>query len=106
MATHLSHFKSRDDLQISCGELGTDEETGKAPKKGRRRRKGPAKAAQAPPEVPPTQGQGEKSCKKGKGKRKEVESSAAWCAVCGAEFPSRSKMFQHIKSTGHAAPKS
>mmetsp|Transcript_11327 Transcript_11327/g.28490 ORF Transcript_11327/g.28490 Transcript_11327/m.28490 type:complete len:621 (-) Transcript_11327:255-2117(-) len=27
------------------------------------------------------------------------------CAVCGEEFPSRSKLFQHIKATGHAALK-
>merc|ERR1712014_188152 len=27
------------------------------------------------------------------------------CAVCKETFPSRSKMFQHIKTTGHAASK-
>merc|ERR1712228_498214 len=27
------------------------------------------------------------------------------CAVCSETFPSRSKMFQHIKATGHAALK-
>lgn len=27
------------------------------------------------------------------------------CAVCGEGFPSRTKMFQHIKATGHAALK-
>jgi len=30
---------------------------------------------------------------------------AATCAVCGEEFSSRTKMFQHIKATGHAALK-
>jgi hypothetical protein len=27
------------------------------------------------------------------------------CAVCGAQCPSRSQLFKHIKATGHAAPK-
>ena len=24
------------------------------------------------------------------------------CGICGGEFPSRSKLFEHIKSSGHA----
>ena len=27
------------------------------------------------------------------------------CGVCGGEFPSRSKLFEHIKSSGHAVLK-
>lgn len=29
----------------------------------------------------------------------------ATCAVCGKQFESRSKMFEHLKTSGHAAPK-
>jgi DnaJ family protein A protein 5 len=50
--------------------------------------------------------------KVGKRKNKKVTrlddanmSSANACKVCGAPFPSRSKLFEHIKAKGHAAVK-
>jgi DnaJ family protein A protein 5 len=30
---------------------------------------------------------------------------AASCLICNAEFPSKTKLFEHIKQTGHAALK-
>ncbi|XP_064384810.1 dnaJ homolog subfamily C member 21-like isoform X2 [Halichondria panicea] len=53
-----------------------------------------------------------KAKKKGKGKGKKKASGAAdlkasqsqlnYCNVCKSDFPSRNKLFQHIKDTGHA----
>ena len=34
----------------------------------------------------------------------ETTSSGVKCAVCQAEFPSKTKLFNHIKEKGHAAP--
>ncbi|ODM95919.1 DnaJ subfamily C member 21 [Orchesella cincta] len=35
---------------------------------------------------------------------KSADNTPAKCIVCNQDFPSRSKLFRHIKSTGHAAP--
>lgn len=40
--------------------------------------------------------------KKGKGKAKQTGKSKEWCNVCSAGFESRSKLFNHIRETGHA----
>ena len=35
----------------------------------------------------------------------QVEETHA-CSICGARYPSRSKLFKHIRESGHAALKS
>ena len=42
--------------------------------------------------------------KKKAAKAAENPTESATCAVCNESFPSRSKLFDHISSEGHAAP--
>jgi DnaJ family protein A protein 5 len=37
-------------------------------------------------------------------KPKEPMGASEKCSVCNTSFPSRNKLFQHVKATGHAAP--
>ncbi|CAN6631034.1 hypothetical protein TRVA0_013S00320 [Trichomonascus vanleenenianus] len=37
-------------------------------------------------------------------KAKQVNEFALKCSVCQTEFPSRNKLFDHVKASGHAAP--
>ena len=39
---------------------------------------------------------------KGKKGKKPTGKSKEWCNVCKAGFESRSKLFNHIRETGHA----
>lgn len=56
----------------------------------------PAAAPSAPATLPN---------KKGKKGRKGDEDDASMCKVCRKAFPSRTKLFEHIRETGHAALK-
>ena len=62
-------------------------DTGKKPKKKSRRRAGKEKGGGAPPQL-----------------AGDVEETHA-CTVCGARYVSRSKLFKHIRESGHAALK-
>ena len=48
---------------------------------------------------------GEKATAAGGGASPQVEETHA-CSICGARYPSRSKLFKHIRESGHAALKS
>jgi len=48
---------------------------------------------------------GEKTTAGGGGASPQVEETHA-CSICGARYPSRSKLFKHIRESGHAALKS
>ena len=81
-------------------------------KKARRRAKKAADPAASPAAPPPDASppSRKKGGKKKKGKRAESsddEASAMRCAACKASFPSRSKLFSHLKANpGHAKLKS
>ena len=48
-------------------------------------------------------GKSKKKAKEAGGVSEETKSSSELtCTVCGREFPSRNKLFQHIKDSGHA----
>ncbi|CAL8078053.1 unnamed protein product [Orchesella dallaii] len=69
-------------------------ETSKASKKKRRRaKKG---------EIPVVENGAEN--KDEPEERSSTDNTPSKCIVCNQNFPSRSKLFRHIKSTGHAAP--
>ena len=74
-----------------------------APARKARRRKDKDKAVTAPPPPPPPQ-QKKKKNKKGKrGAASDDDVPAMSCTGCGAVFPSRSKLFAHLKANpGHA----
>ena len=74
-----------------------------APARKARRRKDKDKAVTAPPPPPPPQ-QKKKKNKKGKrGAASDDDVPAMACTGCGAVFPSRSKLFAHLKANpGHA----
>jgi DnaJ family protein A protein 5 len=73
------------------------------PARKARRRKDKDKSVTAPPPPPPPQ-QKKKKNKKGKrGAVSDDETPAMACTGCGATFPSRSKLFAHLKANpGHA----
>jgi len=59
-----------------------------------------AEATAAAPRPTKGSGSGKQSATATNGVAQEAR-----CSVCGSEFPSRSKLFQHITATGHAALK-
>jgi len=50
-------------------------------------------------------GKGEKAATGGGGASTQAEETHS-CSICGARYPSRSKLFKHIRESGHAALKS
>lgn len=76
-------------------------EVSKGPKKKRRRAKKPGGGDD-------TQNDGKNALpadtvRQSKETEELTEGTSAKCMVCNQEFPSRSKLFKHIKTTGHAA---
>jgi DnaJ family protein A protein 5 len=72
------------------------------PARKARRRKDKDKSVPAPPPPPPPQ-QKKKKGKKGRRAASDDEVPAMACTGCGATFPSRSKLFAHLKANpGHA----
>ena len=99
-----------------CTDANEPEFKEAKPQKKSRRRQKPFKLEEKPP--PPVESRDPQSLeklsnskevrrKKGKSAaKKETTDSHLSCSTCHAEFGSRTKLFKHIKESGHAALKS
>ena len=82
-----------------------ESESHEASKKGRRRRRKVHRAKDAADQSLPTENTSFADRDKMDSKRRHnntEEEEAKQCSVCGLIFTSRTKLFQHIRSSGHA----
>lgn len=97
---HDSDSKGDNSDSPSCNRLGEDVSTGKD-------KTDTAQHSNNVPHIDEDQEsvgsqQSDNSKKKAKKTGPDPNQTPGVCGVCGAEFPSRSKLFDHIKTSGHA----
>lgn len=106
-----SSVKSR--LQESASLRTTSPKPGKAAPAATEALSAPAYSSQAPPSseeeesssTKPSSRQGKAAQKRAKKAAQQQGAKTHSCSICNAAFPSRTRLFQHVKDFGHAAPK-